>query len=456
MRHVVVAIVIAVTCGSFVLAQADQQNALADLSKTESPVASPSVEVLSDTSRVDLSPYLNTVIRTVQENWYALIPAKAHEPEKKQGKVSIEFSILRDGKITGAAVASSSGDEVLDRAALASILASSPLPALPAKITAPRLALRLHFQYNPVNPQSKPQTAEAQYNLGVTLQEKGDLEGAIAAYHKALALKPKFAEALANLGMAQSSRGEVDEAIRAFQEALKLNPDNAKIHVGLGVALRRKGDEEAANREFQQARRLDPKQALPAPRSSLPMIDDFSGECGWPRGEMENFSYGCVRDGYRMQLKKPGPVHVTRSFGLETHAVAAQVNVTVTSGRGTEPGKAMLGVGCIVDDEHGYVAILKTDGAWGILRLQREFIPLAGSNQPGVSLQSSGATIGIECDASNEKASVISLFVDGQRVAASVDNRQGYRWFNGFALYADTFPGDVVFERFTARRPPPQ
>jgi TonB family protein len=106
--------------------------------------------VLSDASGVDLSTYLNTVVRFVRSNWHALIPAKARDPEKKQGKVSVEFTILRNGKIVRAAVSSSSGDEALDRAALGSILASSPLPALPAQLTAANLILRLNFQYNPI------------------------------------------------------------------------------------------------------------------------------------------------------------------------------------------------------------------------------------------------------------------------------------------------------------------
>ena len=150
MKCVVVVIVIAFTSCLFVLAQSAQQNALANVSATESPLAPLSVEVLSDASGVDLSTYLNTVVQTVRNNWYALIPAKAREPEKKQGNVSIELTILRNGKIVRAAVSSSSGDKVMDRAALGSILASSPLPALPAQLTAANLILRLYFQDNPI------------------------------------------------------------------------------------------------------------------------------------------------------------------------------------------------------------------------------------------------------------------------------------------------------------------
>src|SRR4029077_10518431 len=73
-----------------------------------------------------------------------------------------------------AAVSSSSGDEVLDRAALGSILASSPLPALRAQLTAANLILRLNFQYNPVKSvqQSSTDQTGAQESTNSALLEK--------------------------------------------------------------------------------------------------------------------------------------------------------------------------------------------------------------------------------------------------------------------------------------------
>jgi TonB family protein len=174
LKCIVVVIVILVTSCSFVLAQSAQQNALVNVPTTESPLASPSVEVLSDASGVDLSTYLNTVVRNVRSNWHALMPAKAREPEKKQGKVSIGLTILRNGKIVRAAVSSSSGGEVLDRAVLGSVLASSPLPALPAQLTAANLILRLNFQYNPIKSvqQSITDQMGAQESTNAALLEK--------------------------------------------------------------------------------------------------------------------------------------------------------------------------------------------------------------------------------------------------------------------------------------------
>jgi TonB family protein len=67
----------------------------------------------------------------------------------KQGKVAIEFAILKDGKVAGMALAGSSGDVSLDRAAWGGITNSNPFPPLPAEFRGQYLALRFRFYYNP-------------------------------------------------------------------------------------------------------------------------------------------------------------------------------------------------------------------------------------------------------------------------------------------------------------------
>ncbi len=50
---------------------------------------------------VDFGPYLQRVLHDVKQNWYTLIPEAARAPLMKKGKVSIEFAILKDGKVAG-------------------------------------------------------------------------------------------------------------------------------------------------------------------------------------------------------------------------------------------------------------------------------------------------------------------------------------------------------------------
>jgi tetratricopeptide (TPR) repeat protein len=57
---------------------------------------------------------------------------------------------------------------------------------------------------------------------------------AIEAYAKALELRPFFAEAYAGLGDANAAKGNIDGAVGAYQKALANNPLNPRVHVSLG------------------------------------------------------------------------------------------------------------------------------------------------------------------------------------------------------------------------------
>ena len=107
------------------------------------------LDVLSDTMGVDFGPYLQRVLHDVRQNWYNLIPEVARAPIMKKGKVSIEFAILKNGKVAGLRFVSSSGDVALDRAAYGGITGSNPFPPLPNEFSGQYLALRFHFYYNP-------------------------------------------------------------------------------------------------------------------------------------------------------------------------------------------------------------------------------------------------------------------------------------------------------------------
>ena len=107
------------------------------------------IDVMSDTMGVDFGPYLARILHTVRENWINIIPEVARAPLMKQGDVTVEFAILKDGSVAGMRVVSASGDASLDRAAWGGISGSNPFPPLPAEFSGQYLALRFHFYYNP-------------------------------------------------------------------------------------------------------------------------------------------------------------------------------------------------------------------------------------------------------------------------------------------------------------------
>jgi TonB family protein len=105
-------------------------------------------EILTDTMGVDFGPYMARITAIVRNNWYNGMPPSVYPPILKQGKVSIEFFILKDGKVSGMQVHFPSGDVALDRAAWASITASTPFPPLPREFPGQYLGLRFYYFYN--------------------------------------------------------------------------------------------------------------------------------------------------------------------------------------------------------------------------------------------------------------------------------------------------------------------
>jgi TonB family protein len=113
-----------------------------------SATAETAIEVISDAKGADLGPYLQTVEKRIKLNWYNLIPESARAPIMKRGEVVIEFSILKDGRVAGMKLVSSSGDVALDRGGWGAITASNPFPPLPLQLTGSALSIRVPFYYN--------------------------------------------------------------------------------------------------------------------------------------------------------------------------------------------------------------------------------------------------------------------------------------------------------------------
>ncbi len=100
--------------------------------------------------------------------------------------------------------------------------------------------------------------AEAQINLGNTLQAMRQFEAAAAAYRQALALQPDNVDALNNLGSAERDLGHVDEAIAAFRRCLAIRPDFHIAYCNLGNALRDSGQIEEAVDAYRRAVEICP------------------------------------------------------------------------------------------------------------------------------------------------------------------------------------------------------
>jgi tetratricopeptide (TPR) repeat protein len=99
---------------------------------------------------------------------------------------------------------------------------------------------------------------EAYSNLGVALQQKGDLEAAIDCYKQALKIKPDYIEVCYILGLALREKGDLKASIDCYKHAAKIKPDDADAFNDLGAALQHNGELEAAIDSYKQAVKISP------------------------------------------------------------------------------------------------------------------------------------------------------------------------------------------------------
>ncbi len=104
------------------------------------------VEILSDTKGVDFDPYIRGVLRATMQNWRALTVGSPGFEVTEPTQVAVEFSIQRDGTVSGLKLAEASGNAALNQAAQDAVTNSSPLSALPDDFPEQHLELRVHFR----------------------------------------------------------------------------------------------------------------------------------------------------------------------------------------------------------------------------------------------------------------------------------------------------------------------
>jgi tetratricopeptide (TPR) repeat protein len=109
-----------------------------------------------------------------------------------------------------------------------------------------------------------PTTAADYVSRGYARQDKGDLEGAIADFTKAIEVDPRYANAYYNRGIARQAKGDHDGAIVDYTKAIEIDPRDAKAYYNRGIARLAKGDLDraiGAIADFAKAIEIDPRHA---------------------------------------------------------------------------------------------------------------------------------------------------------------------------------------------------
>lgn len=103
-------------------------------------------QLLTDNQGVDFAPYLRLILQTVKRNWQSVMPLSVRLGQR--GKVSIVFSISREGKVDKLVYNGQSGIEAFDKAAVVGISMSSPFPPLPNAFKGDKIVVQFNFAYN--------------------------------------------------------------------------------------------------------------------------------------------------------------------------------------------------------------------------------------------------------------------------------------------------------------------
>jgi tetratricopeptide (TPR) repeat protein len=113
------------------------------------------------------------------------------------------------------------------------------------------------FSIGPRRGMRRATSAVDHYERGLACEEQGDVDGAIAAYGRALAGRPDLADAYNNLGRIHHDRGELGDAESLYRLAICAAPNVALYWFNLGVALEDRGRFAEAIAAYERSLALD-------------------------------------------------------------------------------------------------------------------------------------------------------------------------------------------------------
>ena len=82
-----------------------------------------------------------------------------------------------------------------------------------------------------------PDSSEACYNYGLTLEKAYQHEQAIEWFERSIRLSPGFASAYNGKGNCLKERGKITEALACYEQVIQLEPGHAKAHFNKAIAL---------------------------------------------------------------------------------------------------------------------------------------------------------------------------------------------------------------------------
>jgi Flp pilus assembly protein TadD len=124
------------------------------------------------------------------------------------------------------------------------------------KLKRMRIVLAVLFTFLPLSfsqaEVSVKQQARDYREKGYRLQSRGDLNGALPFYQKAVALDPDYLQVYNDLGVIYEMKGQLDDAEKFYQAALKIKSDFMPAHTNLALLYEKKNDIKKATHHWKK------------------------------------------------------------------------------------------------------------------------------------------------------------------------------------------------------------
>jgi tetratricopeptide (TPR) repeat protein len=120
----------------------------------------------------------------------------------------------------------------------------------------------------------KHDDSKSYIHSGTAAMDKGDLDAAIEAYGRSVALAPKSAVANYNRGSALQMKGDLEGALADYNLAISLDPGHSEVFMNRGNVRQTMGDLVGAMKDYDRSLRLSSR----SPKTWYNR--DFSG-CSW-------------------------------------------------------------------------------------------------------------------------------------------------------------------------------
>ena len=213
------------------------------------------------------------------------------------------------------------------------------------------------------------QQAKAYDSLAMGLSRIGDVDGAIQAAEKAVALTPGGSDHLLRLASVYAEHERWDDSINALRRAIENRPERALLHQKLGVVLTRTWSWNEARQAFEKASQLA-TMTLPDLQTQTAQVDWMLGrrqtaeaaldQIGDPDTRREAWSTiagwlatGDDAKGYRLARRKAGLPEE------DTDTLRSQYRTSIAVRQFDEASKLLkeLRTAATTNDEQVYVAV---------------------------------------------------------------------------------------------------